>query len=141
MIGLDTSHVPAFTDCINNPENPQHVPGGKVVAAVKGGSLDITSSRDRVEGYTKQVGLGRGRGTWWCGGRWGGGSCSPLLPVGLTLWRAAPRTQLVDDYGVTLYESVAEMCETGRERFRSSGCSPQPPGRLLNPFHMSRIEY
>jgi hypothetical protein len=77
MIGLDTSHVPAFTDCLNNPENEHHVPGAKVVAAVKGGpenkgSADMPSSRDRVEGYSKQ---------------------------------------LVEEYGVQLYDTVEEMCE------------------------------
>jgi len=55
MIGLDTSHVPAFTDILNNPQNKAHVPGAKVVAAFKGGSQDIPSSRDRVEGFTKTL--------------------------------------------------------------------------------------
>ncbi len=55
MIGLDTSHVPAFTDILNNPMNKAHVPGAKVVAAFKGGSQDIPSSRDRVEGFTKTL--------------------------------------------------------------------------------------
>lgn len=55
MIGLDTSHVPAFTDILNNPQNKAHVPGAKVVAAFKGGSPDIASSRDRVEGFTKTL--------------------------------------------------------------------------------------
>ena len=55
LIGLDTSHVIAFTELINNPANKNHVPGGKVVVAFKGGSPDIESSRTRVDGYTKQL--------------------------------------------------------------------------------------
>ncbi|MGV3774281.1 MAG: Gfo/Idh/MocA family protein [Verrucomicrobiales bacterium] len=55
MIGLDTSHVTAFTELINNAQNKNHVPGGKVIAAYKGGSPDIPSSIDRVEGYTKTM--------------------------------------------------------------------------------------
>lgn len=55
MIGLDTSHVPAFTDVLNNPENKAHVSGAKVVAAFKGGSADIESSASRVDGYTKTL--------------------------------------------------------------------------------------
>jgi hypothetical protein len=55
MIGLDTSHVPAFTDILNNPQNKAHVPGAKVVGAFKGGSADIASSRDRVDGFTKTL--------------------------------------------------------------------------------------
>src|SRR5438270_4751431 len=51
IIGCDTSHVPAFTECINNPDAKGHVPGGRVVAAFKGGSKDIPSSATRVEGY------------------------------------------------------------------------------------------
>ena len=55
IIGLDTSHVTAFTKLLNDPKHPQHVPGGKVVAAFKGGSADIESSASRVEDYTKQL--------------------------------------------------------------------------------------
>jgi hypothetical protein len=55
IIGCDTSHVVAFTETINNPEAKGHVPGGKVVAAYKGGSPDIPSSASRVEGYSKTL--------------------------------------------------------------------------------------
>ncbi len=55
MIGLDTSHVVAFTEIINNPESKGHVPGAKVVAAFKGGSPDIESSASLVDGYTKTL--------------------------------------------------------------------------------------
>ncbi len=55
MIGLDTSHVIVFTKTFNDPTAPNHVPGGKVVAAFKGGSPDIESSASRVEGYTKDL--------------------------------------------------------------------------------------
>lgn len=55
MIGLDTSHVPAFTEILNNPQNKKHVPGAKVVAAFKGGSPDIESSASRVDGFTKTL--------------------------------------------------------------------------------------
>jgi len=55
IIGLDTSHVIAFTKVLNDTENPSHVPGAKVVAAYKGGSDDIESSYSRVDGYTEQL--------------------------------------------------------------------------------------
>jgi hypothetical protein len=55
IIGCDTSHVTAFTETLNNPDAKGHVPGGKVVAAYKGGSKDIPSSASRVEGYTKTL--------------------------------------------------------------------------------------
>ncbi len=55
LIGLDTSHVTAFTKLLNDTKHKDHVPGGKVVAAFKGGSPDIESSANRVEGYTKQL--------------------------------------------------------------------------------------
>ncbi len=51
VIGCDTSHVPAFTETINNPDAKGHVAGGKVVAAFKGGSKDLPDSWNRVEGY------------------------------------------------------------------------------------------
>lgn len=52
IIGLDTSHVVAFTKALNNPEAPPELSGVRVVAAYPGGSADIPSSHDRVEGYT-----------------------------------------------------------------------------------------
>lgn len=55
MIGLDTSHTVAFTELLNNASHKQHVPGGRVVAAFKGGSPDLPSSWNRVENYTKQL--------------------------------------------------------------------------------------
>ncbi|HNR31178.1 MAG TPA: Gfo/Idh/MocA family oxidoreductase [Candidatus Hydrogenedentes bacterium] len=55
MIGLDTSHVIAFTQLLNDPGHPKHVPGAKVVAAYKGGSPDLEASATRVDGYTEQL--------------------------------------------------------------------------------------
>lgn len=55
MIGLDTSHVTAFTKLLNDPADPNHVPGGRVVAGFPGGSTDIDSSHSRVAGYTKEL--------------------------------------------------------------------------------------
>src|SRR5881394_1265459 len=55
MIGLDTSHVTAFTALLNDPKSPDRVSGAKVVAAFKGGSPDIESSWSHVEGYTKEL--------------------------------------------------------------------------------------
>ena len=53
MIGLDTSHVTAFTSRFNDPKSKNHVPGVKVVAAFKGGSPDIPSSAGRVDKFTQ----------------------------------------------------------------------------------------
>ena len=47
MIGLDTSHVTAFTKLLNDKSDLNHVPGARVVAAFKGGSPDVESSRPR----------------------------------------------------------------------------------------------
>ncbi|MFP6598067.1 MAG: Gfo/Idh/MocA family oxidoreductase, partial [Candidatus Hydrogenedentota bacterium] len=55
IIGLDTSHVTAFTKLINDPAQKDHVPGAKVIAAYKGGSDDIESSYSRVGGFTKEL--------------------------------------------------------------------------------------
>jgi hypothetical protein len=55
IIGLDTSHVVAFTKVLNDPKAPPELSGVKVVAAFPGGSPDIPSSRDRVAGYTKTL--------------------------------------------------------------------------------------
>ena len=55
LIGLDTSHVVAFSQVLNDPAHPQHVPGGRVVAAVQGGSADLEASWSRVQDYTRQL--------------------------------------------------------------------------------------
>ncbi len=55
LIGLDTSHVVAFTKTLNDPSASDHVPGARVVAAFKGGSPDIPASRDRVEKFTEEL--------------------------------------------------------------------------------------
>ncbi len=55
IIGCDTSHVPAFTEVLNNPADKNHVPGGKVVAAFKGGSPDLPASASRVDGFAKTL--------------------------------------------------------------------------------------
>src|SRR6266545_355485 len=54
MIGLDTSHVPAFAKIFNNPKATGDLAGIKVVAGYPGGT-DIPASRDRVKGFTEQL--------------------------------------------------------------------------------------
>ncbi|MBI3824142.1 MAG: Gfo/Idh/MocA family oxidoreductase, partial [Planctomycetes bacterium] len=55
MIGLDTSHVPAFTGLFNDPKNEGDLAGFKVVAAYRGGSKDIPASFNRLDMFTKQI--------------------------------------------------------------------------------------
>jgi hypothetical protein len=55
IIGLDTSHVVAFTKLLNDANPKPEVAGVRVVAAYPGGSQDIPSSRDRLDGYTKEL--------------------------------------------------------------------------------------
>jgi hypothetical protein len=54
MIGLDTSHVPAFTKLFNNSQADSDFTGITVVAGYPGGT-DMPASRDRVENFTGQV--------------------------------------------------------------------------------------
>src|SRR5262245_1549431 len=55
MIGLDTSHVTAFTKLLNDKSDPKQVPGARVVAAFKGGSPDVESSRTRIDRFTAEL--------------------------------------------------------------------------------------
>ena len=55
IIGLDTSHSIAFTKTLNGEEASSEYLGYKVVAAYPKGSLDIPSSVERIEGYTRQI--------------------------------------------------------------------------------------
>ena len=55
MIGLDTSHVIAFTQMLNDPKATGELAQLKIVAGFPGGSPDNPSSWDRVPEYTKQL--------------------------------------------------------------------------------------
>ena len=55
IIGTDTSHVIEFTRMFNDASDPEHVPGVRVVAAYKGGSPDVTESRERVDKYAAEL--------------------------------------------------------------------------------------
>jgi predicted dehydrogenase len=55
MIGLDTSHVTAFTQLLNDPKDPAHVKGGRVVCAFPGGSPDFELSIGRVGKFTDEL--------------------------------------------------------------------------------------
>jgi len=44
IIGIDTPNAEQFTMRLNDPANPNHVPGGRVVLAFPGGSADIPNS-------------------------------------------------------------------------------------------------
>jgi hypothetical protein len=60
IIGLDTSHVTAFTKILNDDNAAPDVAGCRVVAAYPKGSPDIESSVSRVPGYTaalKELGV------------------------------------------------------------------------------------
>jgi predicted dehydrogenase len=59
LIGLDTSHAVAFTQLLNDPSRPDHVPGARVVAAFKQGSPDIEASATRIDKFTAEL-----RDTW-----------------------------------------------------------------------------
>jgi hypothetical protein len=55
IIGTDTSHVIAFTKTFNDPSNPDHIPGARIVAAFKGGSTDLKDSYSRVDKYAAEL--------------------------------------------------------------------------------------
>jgi len=54
MIGLDTSHVIAFSNLLNNPNATGDLADVQVVAGFPGGT-DIPASADRVEKFTQQL--------------------------------------------------------------------------------------
>jgi hypothetical protein len=56
IIGLDTSHAPAFTRAFNAPDaSAEDLGGFRVVAAYPQGSRDIESSTSRVAGYVREM--------------------------------------------------------------------------------------
>jgi predicted dehydrogenase len=55
IIGLDTSHVAAFTKVLNSPRPKPELAGVRVVAAYPGGSEDVEASRTRLKGFTESL--------------------------------------------------------------------------------------
>jgi predicted dehydrogenase len=55
LVGLDTSHASTFTSILNNPDDPFHIPGARVVAAYPGGSPDMPISISRVAGFASEL--------------------------------------------------------------------------------------
>jgi predicted dehydrogenase len=55
IIGLDTSHVVAFTEVFHSPAHPHRIPGVRVVVAYPGGSADFPLSANRVAGFTQKL--------------------------------------------------------------------------------------
>ena len=55
IIGLDTSHAPAFAQLFNSESPSEHVVNQRVTHAFPGGSDDIEKSFSRVPEYTKQL--------------------------------------------------------------------------------------
>ena len=55
IIGTDTSHVTAFTKLLNDKNDPDHVPGARVVAAFKAGSPDVEDSRNRIDRFSAEL--------------------------------------------------------------------------------------
>lgn len=54
MIGLDTSHVPAFVKLFNDPKAPDDLAGVRIVAGYPGGT-DMPASKNRVQKFTETV--------------------------------------------------------------------------------------
>jgi hypothetical protein len=54
MIGLDTSHVPAFAKLFNTAEPTDDLAGIEIVVGYPGGT-DIPASRDRVQRFTEEI--------------------------------------------------------------------------------------
>ncbi len=55
IVGLDTSHCPAFTRILNDSSHEYYIPGARVVGAYPGGSEQFSLSRDRVQGFTEEL--------------------------------------------------------------------------------------
>jgi len=55
IIGLTTSHVPAFTNLLNDPKAEGDLADVKIVAGFSGGIEDNPSSWDRREKYTEEL--------------------------------------------------------------------------------------
>ncbi len=55
IVGCDTSHVIAFTNAINDPKATGALARCEVTIAFPGGSPDLPSSRDRIDGFVREL--------------------------------------------------------------------------------------
>jgi predicted dehydrogenase len=55
IVGCDTSHVIAFTEAINKPSATGVLAKCKVTIAFPGGSPDLPASRDRIDGFVREL--------------------------------------------------------------------------------------
>ena len=55
IVGTDTSHTVAFAKALNSANPSPAFAGAKIVAAYKGGSPDVESSRTRVDKYAEEL--------------------------------------------------------------------------------------
>src|SRR5262245_42289877 len=55
IIGCDTSHVTAFTQLFHDPKAADELANVRVVAAYPGGSPDIPSSANRIDGFVRTL--------------------------------------------------------------------------------------
>lgn len=55
MVGMDTSHSRIFASLLNDPSQPLHVPGGKLICGYPGGSPDVEISRSRVGSISAEL--------------------------------------------------------------------------------------
>ena len=55
IVGTDTSHTVAFAKALNSANPAAAFTGAKIVAAYKGGSPDVESSRTRVDKYADEL--------------------------------------------------------------------------------------
>lgn len=56
IVGLDSSHVSAFTHLLNDPQDPFHLEGARIAWAYPGvPSMDFDFSYNRLDGYTREL--------------------------------------------------------------------------------------
>ena len=55
ILGTDSSHAVEFTRILNDGKAADHVAGGRVVVAYRGGSPTLPFSRDRIEKFTSAL--------------------------------------------------------------------------------------
>ena len=55
LIGLDTSHAPAFVRILNGDEGRDWEPAGRIVTAYAGGSPDVEASASRIDAFVRQI--------------------------------------------------------------------------------------
>ena len=135
IIGCDTSHVIAFTETLNNPDAKDHVPGGKVVASFRGGSL----SGSAAISSSSSTGISEGRAAVWRGVSRGISTCWACACARSAKLRQAPGSNPLRIKQRSSYRICCRLPSSYSDCSRRSRSLPVDPLAQFSPGYLAGV--